>query len=135
MIHYREGYKYQLSRPYEVLTPIFPPNRIEHEFYTLDADGRLLIQAGFAWDGASGPTIDTKASMRPSLVHDCFCQMMAARELDYKTYSPHVHALFKAMCIEDGMWGWRAAIWHWGVIFGRGGDPDNNAEPAEQTAP
>lgn len=135
MIHYRAGYKYQLSRPYSALTPIMPPNQIIHEFFTLDADGTLTIQSGYAWDGASGPAFDSASSMRPSLVHDCFCQMMAARELDYETYSPHVHALFKAMCIEDGMWGWRATLWHWGVIIGRGGDPDNIRDDAEQTAP
>lgn len=135
MIHYRDGYKYQLSRPYKVLTPIKPDNQIDHEFFTLDADGWLLIQSGYAWDGASGPTFDTPASMRPSLVHDCFCQMMAARELAYDRYSPHVHELFRAMCVEDGMWPWRAKIWHWGVIIGRGGDPENYRDDAEQTAP
>lgn len=135
MICYREGYKYQLARPYEVLTPIKPDNRIEHEFFALEPDGRISIEAGYAWDGASGPTFDTSASMRPSLVHDCFCQMMRACELDYDRYSPAVHELFRAMCIEDGMWPWRAKIWHWGVIVGRGGHPDNEDDNPERCAP
>lgn len=135
MIHYKEGYKYQLTRPYSVQTGICPPATIDYPYWTLHDDGLLEVSAGFAWDGASGPTFDTKSSMRPSLVHDCFCQMAKDRRLDYKTYAPQYNDLFRRMCIEDGMWGWRASIWKAGVIFGHGGDPDIPDDNLEQTAP
>jgi len=135
VIYYKEGYKYQLTRPYSVDTGIYPPENIEYPFFTLYESGLLIVRVGYAWDGASGPTFDTKSSMRPSLVHDCFCQMAKDRRIDYKKYAPAYNALFKQMCIDDGMWSLRAAIWQAGVIIGRGGDPEIPDENPEQTAP
>ena len=37
---------------------------------------RLHIEAGYAWDGASGPTVDTKATMYPALIHDALYQLI-----------------------------------------------------------
>ena len=135
MIHYKEGYKYQLTRPYSVETGICPPTTIDYPYWTLHDNGLLEVSAGFAWDGASGPTWDTKSSMRPSLVHDCFCQMAKDRRIDYKTFAPLYNQLFRDMCVEDGMWPIRADIWRAGVIVGRGGDPDIPDENLEQVAP
>lgn len=134
-IHFKAGYKYQLTSPYSVQTGICPPATIDYPYWTLHDDGLLEVSAGFAWDGASGPTFDTKSSMRPSLVHDCFCQMAKDRRLDYKTYAPLYNELFEKMCVEDGMWKMRAALWKVGVIVGRGGDPDIADENLEQEAP
>ncbi len=74
MIRYREGYRYQLAEDYEIQTPI--KATIKHAYFTLTKTGKLRVKKGYAWDGASGPTIDTKDSMSPSLVHDVFCQAM-----------------------------------------------------------
>jgi hypothetical protein len=135
MIRYREGYKYQLAEDYSVLTPIYPDNTIEHEFFTLTTDGLLLIRRGYAWDGASGPTFDTKSSMRPSLVHDCFCQMMRDRTLDFATWQKRVNKLFYEMCIEDGMWRWRAALWYAAVEFADAGNPNQGPDDKVLEAP
>ena len=70
------------------------------------------VKQGYAWDGASGPTFDTKSSMRPSLVHDAFCQMMRSRLIDYDKWQDKVNDFFKQQCKEDGMWGIRASIWY-----------------------
>jgi hypothetical protein len=134
-IFYKSGYRYQLTRPYSIQTGICPPATIDYPYWTLHDDGLLEVSAGFAWDGASGPTFDTRSSMRPSLVHDCFCQMAKDRRLDYNTYAPQYNALFRKMCEEDGMWKLRAKIWQVGVIFGRGGDPDIADDNVEQVAP
>jgi len=134
-IYYKSGYSYQLTRPYAIETGICPPATIDYPYWTLHDNGLLEVSAGFCWDGASGPTFDTKSSMRPSLVHDCFCQMAKDRRLDYKQYAPLYNALFRKMCEEDGMWKLRAAIWQAGVIFGRGGDPDIADDNPEQEAP
>ena len=125
MIYYREGYKYQLALPYVVQTPIKPWRRIEHEFFALTQEGLLTIKAGYAWDGASGPTIDTKSSMRAALVHDCFCQLLRNRDLDYDSQAAAVHQFFYDLLREDGMWAWRAKLWHAAVVLARGGHPDN----------
>jgi hypothetical protein len=43
--------------------------------------GSLHIRAGYAWDGASGPTIDTKAMIKASLLHDALYQLIRAHRL------------------------------------------------------
>ena len=134
-IHYKEGYKYQLSQPYEIHTAIFPATIIEYPFFTLTTSGILQIRSGYAWDGASGPTFDTKDSMRASLVHDCFCQMLRNKDLDYELYAPYVHALFKTILLADGMGSLRAWYWHLAVVNARGGDPENDDSNPEVEAP
>lgn len=134
-IYFKEGYKYQLTRDYSVYTGICPPENVFCAFFTITADGWLHVQKGYAWDGASGPTVDTKSSMRPSLVHDCYCQAAKDRAIDYARCAPQYNQLFHAMCLEDGMWPIRAALWLAGVIIGRGGDPEIPDENLEQSAP
>jgi hypothetical protein len=123
-IAYKRGYKYQLVADYVVRTPVRPGRDILHDWFVLTAAGVLYVMKGYAWDGASGPTWDTDSSMRPSLIHDCFCQMMKERQIGYSTWSATVHRQFYEHCIEDGMWKLRASLWHAGVVVGRGGDPD-----------
>jgi len=77
MIRYRAGYKYQLAETYAVQIGVTPLATIEHPFFRLTVLGWLTIQAGYAWDGASGPAIDTKSFMRGSLVHDVCYQALS----------------------------------------------------------
>lgn len=134
-IYYRAGYKYQLAEDYACQTPIKPDKPIKHEFFTLAKNGKLTVKGKYSWDGASGPTIDSKSSMRPSLVHDVFCQMMRSKLLDYDKWQDTVNQLFKEQCIEDGMWAWRAAIWHSAVEFANAGHPDQGEAYPVQEAP
>lgn len=134
-IYYRAGYKYQLAESYSVQTPIKPDAPVKHEYFTLAKTGKLWIKKGYAWDGASGPTFDTKSSMRPSLVHDVFCQMMRSRLLDFDLWQDKVNELFKQHCIEDGMGGFRAGYWHAAVEFANAGHPDQGESNPVQEAP
>jgi hypothetical protein len=61
--------------------------------------------------------------------------MAKDRRLDYKTFAPLYNELFEKMCVEDGMWKMRAALWKAGVIIGHGGDPDIADDNPEQVAP
>lgn len=36
----------------------------------------LTVSAGFIWDGASGPTLDTKATHRASMFHDALYKLL-----------------------------------------------------------
>ena len=45
-------------------------------FVRLTKDQRLVIKDQYAWDGPSGPTVDTKTFMRGSLVHDALYQLL-----------------------------------------------------------
>ena len=69
IIKYKDGYKYQLAETYSVWVAIVPATAIRHNFISLSPLGFLSIRKGYAWDGPSGPTIDTKNFMRGSLVH------------------------------------------------------------------
>lgn len=133
-IHYCEGYKYQLAEPVEIQTTIIGERLIDN-YFELRPDGMLLVRAGYAWDGASGPTFDSKSSMRASLVHDVFCQVMRDKRLDFDRWQDTVNALFKAHCIEDGMWGWRAFAWHAAVEFADAGNPNQGPDRRVLEAP
>lgn len=76
MIYYRAGYKYQLAADYAVLTPFHLVSPVETEWLRLSEAGWLLIRQGYAWDGPSGPTLDTASAMRGSLIHDALYQLI-----------------------------------------------------------
>lgn len=120
-IQYRKGYKYQLAADYSVQTPILGAF-FGHEFFQLTQDGVLTARKGYAWDGPSGPTFDTRSSLRPSLVHDVLCQAMRSGQFDYGRQR-EMNALFYQHCIEDGMFPARARIWHAAVELADAGNP------------
>jgi len=101
-IAYKGGYKYQLAKSYMCQVPIRIPVFIDTPFIQLDLDGTLIIKAGYAWDGPSGPTFDTKTFMRPSLVHDALYQLIRERRLGY-FYRQVADQLLYDQCREDGM--------------------------------
>ena len=73
---YRKGYKYQLAEEITFQINVFPGREIVTKFIRLTTTGLLTIYGGYAWDGPSGPTIDTEDTMTPSLVHDALAQLM-----------------------------------------------------------
>lgn len=84
-VYYQTGYRHLLVEPYEQYVAsagIFPLNPGGNEFVQLAIDGRLTIQRWYAWDGASGPAINDKAFVRPSLVHDAGCQLWELGVID-----------------------------------------------------
>lgn len=126
-ISYKAGYKYQLVNSYiHKLPPTFPIiNEIETDYLWLGMGGkfsdlytRLIVKSGYAWDGPSGPTIDTKNFMRGSLVHDALYQLMRYGHLDKNVYRIHADRELQHICIEDGMCWIRAQFVYWGVRIG-----------------
>ena len=126
-IRYRDGYKYQLAFEYRVQTALRPPWVVKSAFLLLKPDGLLVIRKGYAWDGPSGPTIDTRSSMRGSLVHDALYQMIREGLLP-ATARLRADEELRRLCIEDGMWKWRAALWFRAVRKAAAGaaDPAHN---------
>ncbi len=107
-ISYNDGYKYQLKHTYTVNIEIKPATSIDTDYIKLDAAGNLTILKGYAWDGPSGPTIDTRDFMRGSLVHDALYQLMREGHLDNHHYRDDADRILQRMCKEDGMWAARA---------------------------
>ena len=112
-INYHKGYKYQLTHTTKFQVNIYPVADVTTEFVSLTTTGILTIKAGYAWDGPSGPTIDTLTFMRGSLVHDALYQLM---RLELLPLSEKVTAdkELKRICLEDGM----SKIRVWWVIKG-----------------
>jgi hypothetical protein len=103
-IHYRGGYKYQLKKPVILLTRVFPDEaKVIGNFVKLGEDGALEIGNGYAWDGPSGPTIDTKNFLRGSLVHDALYQLMREAGLDKATWRKTADEELVRFCGLDGM--------------------------------
>ena len=101
----RGEYKYQLLKMMEFRTDIRPDRRAEfpcgQPFVSLDTNGRLCTEKGYAWDGAD-LCPDVKAVMRASLAHDAIYQLIRKRELP-RSSRAEADRLFRRLCIEDGM--------------------------------
>ena len=119
MIHYRDGYKYQLCEPYQCQTPIRPAVTIHADYLHLTDTGLLGVEKGYAWDGPSGPTLDPPCSLRASLVHDALYQLLRECYLGHE-WRAVTDRLFHTILIEDGMWRPRAWYWYQGVRWGAG---------------
>lgn len=111
-IKYRADYKYQLAEDYIQHIPIHPKTDITTAFIRLSTSGELVVKRGYAWDGPSGPVIDTEENMRASLVHDALYQLMRCENLTTRTHRKTADLLFKAMCKEDGVSNFQASAYY-----------------------
>ena len=108
-IKYRSGYKYQLAEVYSVEVGVIPETDVhtEDEYISLNDAGLLTLKKAYAWDGPSGPTIDTKNFMRGALVHDALYQLIRC-ELIGEEFKKKADLELKKICREDGMTAIRA---------------------------
>jgi hypothetical protein len=97
-----QKYRYQLveSEPTQLNADFFDVIA-ENDFIILVC-GCLLIKEGYAWDGASGPAINTLTFVRGSLVHDALYQLIREGLLP-RSYRRAADSLLRDICIEDGM--------------------------------
>jgi len=98
---YRAGYKYQICADEEFRTCLYGQN-ITTDYIDLYANGVMIVRKGYAWDGASGPTWDSKNSMRGSLFHDAGYQLMREGVLPL-TCKNYFDEEFYRLLIKDGM--------------------------------
>jgi len=133
-LYYKQGYKYQTCRDFSYPTGICGCNPIMTDYLTLETDGILTVKKGYAWDGASGPTIDTRSSMRGALVHDSLYQLMRLGLLP-ESFRKTADDLLHDICKEDGMWGIRADVWERAVRWFAGKCARNGSEQKECVAP
>lgn len=99
-VKYRDGYKYVLHETCSLQTEIQPPSDIVTPYLMLTAGGLLTVVRGYAWDGASGPAVDTKDFIRPSLIHDAFYNLMREGLLDLG-WRKAADKLLRELYIED----------------------------------
>ena len=116
-IKYRKvKYKYRMVERVEGYGPILPDEDIilPDEGIELYTDGRLALTVMFYWDGASGPTWDSKSVMLPSAEHDAYCRL---HKLGYLTERQRAMAdkQLKKSMKERGNWFIRVRVWYRGV--------------------
>lgn len=117
-ITYKKGYKYVLAEDFGIKIKIKPIIRIETQFIILETNGLLKIKKGYACDGPSGPTFDTKTFMRAAFVHDALYQLIREGYLSEEHREPADEEL-QRICLEDGMSSLRAWYVFKGVrVFG-----------------
>lgn len=105
------GYKYQVTEDYAIkidLRRLKPIRAKVAKFLSLSPAGVLSIKKYYAWDGPSGPTIDTRDFMRGSLVHDALYQLMREGVLDYRVHRQRADEILRELCLQDGMCKFRA---------------------------
>lgn len=121
-------YKYRLAKDYKIHIEI--KKDIVTDFIELTSNGDLKIKKGYAWDGPSGPTINTKSSMRGSLVHDALYQLMRESFIEFNNRK-YVDDLLNSIVVEDGMSRVRAWYVYKGVqVFGAEAGMPHNPLPS-----
>jgi len=131
-IRFRDGYAYQLEDAYVVQTPIVQAPCEVLGWVRLHHNGLLEFARGYAWDGASGPAVDTSSFMRGALCHDGLTQLVREGRLS-ESWLPDIHAFLGAVCREDGM----STLRSWYVVLAVGwfGDAIARRPKPVQVAP
>ena len=106
-------WKYELLEPMECEVDL-PVNVRSDYIWLYGTSDRLIVDAHYAWDGPSGPTIDRPQNMRASLFHDALCQLIGEGLLD-KKYRRYADQLFRQHLLEDGMKPWLAWFYYQAV--------------------
>lgn len=129
-----KSWKYQLLDDASITTLWRPVEWIgsSHGWVRLHTDGVLTVRKGYAWDGPSGPSIDTPSFMRGSLFHDALYQLIRERRLEDWDGEDRLRAdeLIRDVCLADGMLPFRAGYVFWTLrAFGQ-----RAATPGVETA-
>lgn len=119
MKYHKANYKYTLVEAYEHKLHSNHFHDVDNDFFSVK-NGILTAQNKYAWDGASGPTIDTKNSMKAGLVHDCLYQGIRLgnyKKEDRKAADQELYDTLR----DEGMCWLRAKIWYIALrLFGAG---------------
>ena len=119
-LHYQQGYKGQVKRTLKIQTPIRPIKDIVTDFLMLTMEGTLTIMKGYAYDFASGPTLDwPKWIKAAALPHDALCQFHREGYLNDEQRR-EADDWFRRILAANGMNLIRREIWYRGVRIGSG---------------
>ena len=113
----RRFWKYQLHEDEVYVTDILPEKAIDTAFLDMTVDGVLTVRKNYTWDGASGPSFDSKSTFSASLIHDALYNLMRENLLD-RRHRKRVDQIFYEILISRGMSKFRARIWYRAVRKG-----------------
>ena len=112
-------YKFKVEENFSIELPFKMPD-FEHQYASLK-DGILSVKRGYAWDGASGPIINTRDTLVASLVHDVLYQAMRLNLIksnseNKKTADKNFFEILKT----HGVNSIRRKVWYFAVrLFGK----------------
>ena len=113
----RVAWKYVLEKDVRITLPfeIWKDGTQAFASPHLGLGGSLfVIKEGYAWDGASGPTVDTETTMYAALVHDALYQLIRLGILPPEARK-EVDKLFRRLLKADGMTFFRRGYFYWAV--------------------
>ncbi len=113
--YWKIPWKYELCSTYDYESPAFAKfdANVKKEWYEIGQDS-MVISENYAWDGPSGPTLDTSNAMRGSLIHDALYQAIRTGDLLMK-HRKIADKIFRQVLKEDGMNLIRRNLWYWCV--------------------
>ncbi len=94
---------------------------------------RLLLKAGYGWDGASGPVIDTENVLRGSAIHDALYALMREGYLEEDEFRSDCDRELARILKEDGVQGVRRAFIYGGVQMAEIDETVNGIRPETGT--
>ena len=110
---------YCLTKGYQAILDAEPADHIFTEQLQYMKGGFLAIGKDYAWDGPSGPIVDTLTNIRASLVHDALYQLIRLKLLPMSFRKNADKELYRIM-IEDGASHFRALYYYYAVrAFGK----------------
>jgi len=126
MIHEHKHYekKTTVLYKYELIKDVYTwcsmgKYAFELDYMSLKRDGTLIIHKGYAWDGCSGPVIDTDKNLHGSLIHDALYQAMREGYIP-SLYRLNADTLFYLQLRSDGVGRLFANVYYWAVrMFGK----------------
>ena len=115
-LKYKRGYKFWVAEDFvlDIGSRIRPARPGGNNFVELSASGVLIIRRGYAWDGASGPAIDTENWRTSSGVHDALYQLIREGVLTMDQREA-ADDLMRDILLGKEMWVVRAVISHFAV--------------------
>ena len=94
--------KYYLTEDFETTLHFSVPKMVSDGVITIIGN-KLTICTSYAWDGPSGPAIDTDNFMDGSLVHDVLYDLMRQGLLSRWKYRRKADKEMRIQCKKDGM--------------------------------
>ena len=112
-------YKFKVEENFSIELP-FKIADFEHE-YASSKDSILSIKRGYAWDGASGPIINTRDTLVASLVHDVLYQAMRLNLIKSNSENKKItDKIFFEILKMHGVNSIRRKVWYFAVkLFGK----------------
>ena len=112
-------YKFKVEENFSIELPFKIPDFV-HPYASLK-DGILSVKRGYAWDGASGPVINTRDTLVASLVHDVLYQAMRLNLIKSSEENKKIadKNFFKILKM-NGVNSIRSKVWYLAVkLFGK----------------